>query len=170
MFEIGDKINYGINGVCTLEGVRREKIGRETHEYYVLRPVMQSRSTICVPVDNAALVAKMMPLISREELDALIRELPDLPAGWIENDLERTQEFKRILRTADRRSIFSVIKSIYAHEKELSAQNRRLKNSDQQIMKEAEAILYHEFAQVLSIRPEEVLPYLIARIENADPS
>ena len=165
MFNPGDKVNYGINGVCIVEGIRREKIGRQTHEYYVLKPMMQSRSTICVPMDNDTLVSKMLPLLSREGLEEILSDLPNLSTRWIENDLERTTEFKRILKTADRRSIFGVIKTIYRRDQELQSQNRHLRGSDQQIMKEAESILYYEIAQVLSIDPAEVLPYLVSRFD-----
>ena len=143
-----------------------------TASIHVMKPVLPETKqiagrsfTICVPMDNDTLVSKMLPLLSREELEEILSDLPNLSTRWIENDLERTTEFKRILKTADRRSIFGVIKTIYRRDQELQSQNRHLRGSDQQIMKEAESILYYEIAQVLSIDPAEVLPYLVSRFD-----
>ena len=76
MFDIGEKIIYGENGVCTVEkiapldmtGASREKL------YYYLTPLVGS-GTYFAPVDTSAF---MRPIISRDEADALIDSMPGI--------------------------------------------------------------------------------------------
>ena len=36
MFQLGDKVRYGIHGVCQIVGIESNKIDRKIVEYYVL--------------------------------------------------------------------------------------------------------------------------------------
>ena len=76
MFNVGQKIVYGENGVCTVEkieplgmtGASRDKL------YYHLTPLIGS-GTYFAPVDS---LAYMRPVMSREEADALIDSMPGI--------------------------------------------------------------------------------------------
>ena len=76
MFEVGQKIVYGENGVCTVEkiealamaGAQRDKL------YYHLIPLTGS-GTYFTPVDSGAY---MRPVMSREEAEALIDAMPGI--------------------------------------------------------------------------------------------
>ena len=45
---------------------------------------------------------------------------------------------------------------------------RKVHVCDERFLKEAEKILYDEFAHVLDIEPEQVLPYIFDQIESAE--
>ena len=46
----------------------------DVHRYYVCKSLSRRDETIFVPVDNEKLVAKMQPLLSREEILRLIQD------------------------------------------------------------------------------------------------
>ena len=78
MYEIGDKIIYGENGVCVVERIAPLEISGASKDklYYHLRPFTGS-GTYFTPVDSGAF---MRPVMSRDEAEgyakscAIIRE------------------------------------------------------------------------------------------------
>ena len=54
MFEIGELIMYGTNGVCRVEGFTRSPFDADDErEYYILKPIHdQSNLVIYTPVEN----------------------------------------------------------------------------------------------------------------------
>ena len=53
MFEKGDRLVYGVNGVCTVEEMRSLEIAPgSSRDYYVLRPLNDPKTTLSVPVDS----------------------------------------------------------------------------------------------------------------------
>lgn len=168
MFNINDTILYGSHGICKIEDITEQKFGKEKDLYYVLHPVNNLSSTIYVPVNNDKLTAKMRHILSEEEINDLITAMPDETTQWIENKSERSERFKSILLSGDRREIIKLIKTIYNHKEELKTIGKKLHASDEQFFREAEKILYDEFSLVLNIRYDQVLPFIIKKInENA---
>ena len=66
----------------------------------------------------------------------------------------------------DRRQLIALIKSVYRHRRELQETGKHLRVSDAALMKEAETLLYGEFALVLNIPPDEVLPLICRQLEE----
>lgn len=168
MFNVNDTILYGSHGICKIENITEQKFGKEKNLYYVLHPVNNLSSTIYVPVNNDKLTAKMRHILSEDEINNLITAMPDETTQWIENKSERYERFKAILLSGDRREIIKLIKTIYNHKEELKTIGKKLHASDEQFFREAEKILYDEFSLVLNIRYDQVLPFIIKKIdENA---
>ena len=73
MFQVGEKIIYGENGVCTVESIGPLEISgaQKDRLYYNLRPLTGS-GNYYTPVDSAAF---MRPVMSREEAEAAAMEL-----------------------------------------------------------------------------------------------
>jgi CarD family transcriptional regulator len=83
----------------------------------------------------------------------------------VENDNERKDLYRKILAGNDRTSLIRMIKSLYSHQVVQKAKGKKLHMQDERFMKEAETVLYDEFAHVLSIKREEVLPFIAQQIE-----
>ena len=58
-----------------------------------------------------------------------------------------------------------MIKALYYHQQEQHAKGRRLHTADEHFFREAEKLLYDEFALVLHIKPEQVLPFIMEQVE-----
>ncbi len=164
MFNVNDKILYGTHGICKIVDITEQKFNGSTNKYYILQPLHNASSTIYVPLDNEKLLARMRRILSEEEIYELIKAMPDKETSWIENKNERNERFRSILSSGDRSEIIKLIKVIYQHKEELKAIGKKLHASDEQFFREAEKVIYDEFALVLNIRYDQVLPFIVDQI------
>ena len=72
MYEIGQQVLCGIYGVCRIISVESMRFGKERAKYYVLEPAAQPGTRFYVPVANETAVAKLRPLLTKEELLELL--------------------------------------------------------------------------------------------------
>lgn len=164
MFGVGDTVLYGSQGVCKIVGTDEKVFGGDKILYYVLKPVYDENSTFFVPVSNAELVAKMRSVLSAEQIYNIIKEMPDEETIWIDDENERKQKYQSILAEGDRRKLVKMIKTLHIQQETRHKKGRKLHQSDDYILKQAEKLLYNEFALVLKIKPDEVLPFIMEQI------
>ena len=167
MYQIGETVLYGTEGVCTIAEIREMKIGRERASYYVLQPVHREGATIFVPLANETLLAKMRPLLSATQIDGLLQRVSRDEPVWIEDAALRKEEFRRILTAGDRRELLGMIRVLYRRREALRRTGKHLRTNDEQTLRDAEKLLNDEFATVLHIEPHEVPAYIRARLEGA---
>ncbi len=165
MYHVNDIVLYGMQGVCTIEEISEMCFGKNSDEYYVLRPVYDDKSTIFVPMHNESLTGKMRAVLSAQEIFELINAMPDEDQIWIENDAERKEEYKSILVNGTRDELIKLIKTLYLRKQELKQKGKKLHVADEHFLKEAEKLLYEEFAHVLKIKREQVLPFIMKQIQ-----
>jgi CarD family transcriptional regulator len=166
MFSIGETIIYGNHGVCKITAIQDMEIEDEVRPYYVLKPVFESNSTFYLPTGDEKIQGKMRRILSIEEIYALIKAMPDQDTIWIENENERKEQYKQILVENERSALVKLIKTLYLHQQELKEKGKKLRVSDERFLKDAEKVLYDEFAHVLDIKREEVLPFIFEQIET----
>ncbi len=160
MFKVNDTVIYSPCGVCRIDEIAERDFSGEPVMYYILRPVGESKNTFYVPVNNRQLTSQMRSILSEKELEKLIAIMPDEDYIWIENDSQRKEEYRRILQSGDRKELIRLIKTLYIHRKNCSENRKRLHSADEHFLKDAENLLYEEFAYVLGIPREEVIPYI----------
>ena len=97
----------------------------------------------------------------------MIKALPEEKTEWIENENLRKEEFRKNISQGDRKALIAMIKVLYLHREKLYSQGKKMHVSDERFFKEAEKILYDEFALVLNIEIDQVVPFIIRQIENA---
>ncbi|GHV39216.1 hypothetical protein FACS1894187_18930 [Synergistales bacterium] len=163
-YKANDVILYATHGVCEIVEVAEKDLRGTPIEYYVLKPLYYDKCTIYVPVANEELVAKMRRLLSVSNIYALIEAMPDEGAVWTEDENERTEKYKEILERGDRTELVKLVKSLWHHQQSQRSKGKRLSCTDDRFMKDAEKMLYEEFAHVLDIKREQVLPFIIERI------
>lgn len=165
MFKVEDAIIYGTQGICKIESIEEKDLTGTKRMYYVLIPVYQTGCKIYVPVDNEKLVSTMKKLLSKEEIVELINNMPNDKVKWIANDNIRKEHYKEVLKEGNRESLIALIKSVYLHKQKLLEEGKKkLHVADENAMKEAEKLLYDEFAYVLNIERGQVLPYIMEQI------
>ena len=146
-------------GGTVSQPVRGEKTARL---YYVLRPLYQSGS-ILAPVDNVdSGVIFTRPIMSREEAQAFIKELPDLKSEpyYNQNLSQLREHYREQLGSLAGQDLARLICSIYLKMQETKAEKRKLGAVDQQFMDEAENLLYGELAAALDIDRDQVKGYI----------
>ena len=156
MFSTNDTIQYGGSGVCTVQEIAVMRFGRTRERYYVLKPLHQHTSVIYVPLNNEQLVAKMRPILTRAEVEALIDGIDAVEPIWIEDINERKLRFEELLRSGDCVELIRLIKSLQAQRLRRQADGKALHVSDENCIREAQRLLYDEFAGALELEPKQV--------------
>lgn len=167
MFQKKDTVFYAHSGLCHIEDICQKKILNVEKEYYVLRPLNDPHSLIYVPVDNHTLVSQMQKVLSREEVEAIISQLKEQPDLWIDDKNQRKERFQAILHSGDCLQITTMLKSIHHQRQALIAKKKKLPAADESIYHEAEKMLINTFSHILNLEPNEVIPYIINRVEGS---
>ena len=165
MFCVNDTVFYGPQGVCKITEIKKITLCGKSEEYYILKPVYQSRSTFYIPLANQELTEKMHKVLSKDEIEELIDAMPQEDTLWIEDDAVRKEMYNKIIASGNRRKIAGIIKTLYLEQAKRQEEGKRLKQKDEQILARAEELLYHEFALVLDISPEQVVPLLQKKMD-----
>lgn len=161
---INDTIQYGTD-ICKVAGKTKKEFNGQHNEYYILKPVHDEKSTIYIPVNSKKAAAKIRRILSIEEIYALIKEMPNANMLWISDDTKRKEEFRQILASGDRGQLVRMIRTLYQKKQEKVNAGKKMRADDERFMKEAERILYEEFAHVLDISLDQVIPFIIDQIE-----
>ena len=161
MFKINDYIVYGPMSVCKIIDIFEEEnpyIGLKS--YYVIQPVYSDKSTIIkIPVDSKKVF--MRHLISQREVLSIIESIPNLKVLDINNDKQRSQQFKSIIKSSICSDLAQLIKSIKINEQEKLSSGKKLSKIDEDFKKTAEKLINEEFATVLNIPVEEVSSFIL---------
>ena len=99
MFETGEYVVYGRTGICQVTGVTTMRVDGSSGEklYYVLRPGGETDGKIFTPVEGGKQVLR--GIITREEAERLIDEIPSIETLSIENEKFREDSYKKCIRT-----------------------------------------------------------------------
>ena len=151
LFKIDDTVLYSQRGVC--------KIVDADGSFYTLSPIYSKDILIKVPI---AYESKMRKTLSKEEIDNAIENMADVP--WIENDKERQNAFRKILSSGDRTQVIGLIRLLYLRQQELKKHHKKLHIADERMFKEAESLLYNEFAFVLNLTRESIVSYISKKV------
>ncbi|MDR1621700.1 MAG: hypothetical protein LBS00_04930 [Synergistaceae bacterium] len=168
-YKANDVVLYATHGVCEISEITEMDIRGTPCIYYVLKPLYyDNECTIFVPVNSETLTAKMRRLLSVNEIHALIGSMPDKNTIWIEDEALRNKSYEEILDGGDRTELIKLVKTLYFRQESKKSKNQSLRVTDKRFMKDAERMLYEEFAHVLRIEPKQVLPFIIEQIEAGE--
>lgn len=165
-FECGDRVVYGIHGVCRIEGVECRQIDRKKVEYYVLRPCAQPEATYYVPMHNELAVAKMRKMLTAEQLQALLCSEEIRADCWIEDENQRKDSYRKLITRADCAELIGMIRAIRHHRQLQLAQGKKFHLCDENFLKDAQRLITAEVSQILNIAPQEVEGYLRGRLDD----
>ena len=160
MFQVNDMVLYGTNGVCRVVDIDERDCGGRMVEYYILKPIYASNSTVFVPVNNEKLTSKMRYVLTKEEIDAKIRAIPEVQEEWMDDGRARKEHFKDMVSRADTFELIQLIKMLIEHREKVVARGKKLHVADERMLQEAEKMICDEFSYVLGIPKEEVPSYI----------
>ena len=160
MFEIGDLIIYGNNGVCKVIGVSSPQVSglSEGQLYYELQPYFQKDGRIMTPVENQKV--PMRKIITESEARQLIKDMPQIDLLMVENDKTREVQYKECIRSADCREWIRIIKTLHARKVERQRKGKRMTATDERYLKQAQDCLYSELSIPLGIPKDKMESYI----------
>ena len=164
MFEIGDYIVCGNNGICIVENVNTIEVPDvdPNRLYYILRPVFAKSSVVYIPVDNDKII--MRKVLTKEQVNELIDRIPEIETIGESNDKQREERFKECMRRYGCSDWIRVIKTLYLRKQERVERGQKVTATDARYLKTAEDNLYGEFAMALGIEKNQVEEFIEKRI------
>lgn len=167
MFQIGDTVVCGSNGVCQVEEIGPlAMMGKASagKKYYTLKPYFDNKGRIYLPVDSDKVT--MRPTLTADEVNKLIDELDELEQVWIYDEKKREAEYKDAVNSSDPRKLIRIIKTMYYRRKSRIESGKKSTAIDERYFRVAEARLYEEMALALDIDRDEAKARIRKKIEK----
>jgi CarD family transcriptional regulator len=102
----------------------------------------------------------MRPILTREEVDELLQEIPRLDTIWVSNEKEREYQYKQIILRGDCRELVRIIKTIYLRMQSRIEDGKKVAAVDERYFRQAEDLLYGELAYVLDMKKSDMNPFI----------
>lgn len=168
MFSVGEYIVYGTTGVCRIESVGPMQMSGVSKEklYYTLAPLYSKGSKVFIPVDNDKVI--MRPVLTKEEAQALVEEIPKIELLWVADEKRREDIYKTALRTCDCKEWIKIIKTLYLRKMSRIAEGKKVTVSDGKYLHMAEERLYEELGLALEMDKDEVIEYITQHVEKSE--
>lgn len=160
MFEVGDYVVYGTNGVCQVEAISPMAVpgSGEKRMYYTMKPCYIRASSIFTPVDNEKVV--MRPVMTREEALQLLERIEEVPGIEIHEEKKRELEYKAAVLKCDPDLLVGLLKTIHDRMEERTKEGKKVTSSDMKYFHIAEDSLHGELAISLEMEKNEVKPFI----------
>ena len=162
MYGIGDKVVYGAFGVMEIVDVTEETLGDVKKKYYVMKESSStSNSLTYVPLENEMLTSQMKPLLTKDEIVAVVKESKVAPPlEWIDDNRARSEFYKKLLSTSDRLKLLLMIDAVYRTGVRREVEGKKNYIADETSMRRAEKLIATEFSLVLGIPENEVKAFI----------
>ena len=168
MFQVGEYIVYGINGICRVEDVCPSPYDKtDPRTYYLLVPVNNPMSsTIYTPVDNERV--PMRRLMTAAEIEALIADMPAIELLTVPIEKQRREIYRTTIGTLAPEGYVQVIKTVHRRREELTAAHKHFPVTDLEYGRLAKHLLYSECAHVLGLEEDGMESYIEECIGKAE--
>lgn len=166
MYEIGNLVMYGIHGVCRIIEEEERKVDRKLVQYLVLEPLEQPGTRFLVPAHNQAALAKLHSVLTRDELEQMLRSEQVRENVWIEDSNQRKQCYRELISSGDRVALLQMIRALQKHRQAQLDAGRKFHLADENFLRDAMRLLSSEFALVLGIDAKDVKDYVLSRLEE----
>ena len=166
MLQLGSLVVYGIHGVCVIADVEQRIVDRKKVEYFVLTPKDQPEARFYVPTQNQVALSKLLPLLTKDDLDALFVSEDTYKEYWINNENLRKQKYKEMINGNDRSMLISMIQTLHRHKESQLAAGRKFHLCDENFLRDAQKRLASEFSVVLGIPQSDVAGYIESKLQK----
>jgi len=167
MYQVGEYLIYGFEGICRVEAIGHPKMAGVDRQklYYTLMPLSGS-GAIFTPIDTGAF---MRTPIERTEAVALLADLEKLPLYTELPAESRTifSYYQEVLQTHDCREILRLYKTLYLKQLSLVGTRKTLSSTNMRYLKQTEELICGELSFVLGYDSTELAQMLRKRLSAA---
>jgi len=165
LFEPGSYVSYRQNGICKIVDVTTQKFDRTPKTYYILQSVYGDTTQIFVPADTPDLGEHMRPVLTREEIDAIIKKSEETDLAWYDDSRERHEFLTQVMAAGDLVQILQVARQLSLHRQKVEAAGRKFYAIDENILNRALKVISENFAFALNLSKDDVIPYILNTIK-----
>ena len=160
MYQTGEYVVYGIQGVCRVIGTEKQLVNRKRIEYLVLEPLARGESRYYLPTQNPTAMKKLQPLLSRQEMDELMSSQEISRDRWIREENLRKQYYRDLMSGGTRTAMLQMLRALYRHRNEQEAAGKKFHQCDDNFLRDAEKLLCSEISLVMECDAEQAKQYL----------
>ena len=164
MYQIGELVMYGIHGVCRIADVETRTVDRRKVEYLVLEPQGQTGSRYLVPSGNPNAMAKLRPVMTRDELESVLLSEDVRVDSWIADENARKQRYRELISNGDRVELLRMVRTLNQHKQEQTAAGRKFHLCDENFLRDAQRLIDTEFSVILDIPTHQVRDYVLEKL------
>lgn len=159
MYQKGDYISYSGHGVCRISDIRAMDFGSGKQDYYIIEPIAAGNATIYLPRDNPKALSRIRPVLTKEEIDAIISSVRDDQIPWPNDRKVRIAQFQHILSRRDTRELLMLASCLHKRRRE-----KGLPAGELEMLHKAEGMIEQEFSFALNIQREYIGQYIRDRL------
>ncbi len=158
---IGEYVVYKKHGVYIIEGTKQEKIAGEIKTYYVLRSVYDEKSTVYVPADSEVLVAQMEDVLTKAQIDQIIRESSKVNLEWKTPAALRSPYLEEIVKGMSLPEIIAMYILLREKREEAIKTKTKVFAHDERMLNQAVKIIFEAFSFTLGLKKDEIIAYIL---------
>ena len=144
MFEVNDKVVYGIVGVCEVEDIAAPPIKGIEGDYYFLQPVYDDKGIIYSPVNSTKV--QIRSIISKNECEKIIEKAKNCVKDELLNEKLSPAKYDEIVKSQDIEQLMHLVRHLYNIKNERAKDLRKMKSADSRTLSLARKLLYGEIA------------------------
>ena len=160
MYQVGDRVVYGIHGVCQVVAIEEQRVDRKNLTYLALEPVPHGGSRFLVPAHNKCAMSKLQPILSPVEMEQLLLDCSLRQGQWIPVDNRRKQIYRELTSGGDRRAILEMICTVRRHKEAQFEAGKKVHLCDENFLRDAEKLIAGEIAVIMDLEFPQALAYL----------
>ena len=150
-YNINDKVVHSREGLSYIADVTN--IGG--NDYYVVRKLVDGKENCYVMIDRTDNIIR--PIMSEKEAKEVIKYMKTVEANFISNTKQRRDQYKKRLLSGDVLDLAYLARQLYFFNYyNEHGQQVKLGPTDLQMLKDAESILFDEFALSFNCERSEV--------------
>ena len=162
MYQAGDYVVYGINGVCRVQAVKPLQGGSD-RLYYYLTPVHASNTVIYTPVDNEKVPIRLV--LNQDEARRFLENIASIEAMEDVAYKKREQQYKEAMKTCDCRQWVCVMKTAYGRRIQRMEEGKKATAADEKDFKAAKSNLVNEMEVVFDQDSAQVIEMLSSYLD-----
>ena len=165
MFEVGEYVVCGNNGVCQVKDITALHISGvdKNRKYYILKPVYAEGSTVYIPVDTVH--TSLRRVLSKEEAAGLLDSIPQMQTLVIKDEKAAETQYKECMQSNSCQELARLLKTLYHRKKRRLEKGHKVTAVDGRYYKMAEENLCGELAVVLGMSRSEVEDCIAGKLE-----
>ena len=148
MYQVGDRLVYGVHGVCQVAREEQRRVDGKELTYLALEPVGQRGTCYLVPTQNTSAMRRLRPLQDRDAMEQMLLLGPTLPDAWIPEEPVRKQRYREFIAGAEGENLVRMICALYRHRERQRAAGKKCHVSDENFLRDAEKLLSGELGDV----------------------
>ena len=169
MFEVNEKVVYGVVGVCEIEQIGRPPIKGIDKDYYFLQPVYDTKGIIYSPVENNKVMIRSIydtkgiiyspvennkvmirSIIGKDTCIKLIDRAKNCKKDEALNEKIHPSRYDEMVKSQDVIQLMHLVRALFNIKNDRAKELRRMKSADNRMLATARKLLYGEIAAAMN--------------------